>query len=178
MANKFSVEVALVESLLLACDYQKGVASLVGEQLSSYLGRCEASAVAANKAGRMVTLGKADKDMNGDVRFLALKSAKRDLNYLPCRLLVIADAQIAFSKATGIPTDEVCFTLPESVRGLLAGLEAQGKAKYEVMVAKLKAEKEKEEALQARQELAAQLLEEHDKQMEAAKVKAAQAITA
>jgi len=175
MANKYSVECGLVETLLLQSDYSPGVVQLVSEQLSTYLGRMEAKAVSARKDGRIAAFGKADKDAAGDLKFLPLKVAKADLSYLPCRLLVIADATAVFSKTTGIPVDEIAYTLPESVRGILAGMEAAGKARQAEIDAKRKEQEAKNAAMKERQELAARLLAEHDAQEEKRKAGAAKA---
>jgi hypothetical protein len=170
---KFSVECSLVANLVVASGFSDGVAALVGEQLSTYLGRCEAQAVAARKDGRMVRVGKADKDANADVTFLPLKAAKRDVNYLPARLLVIADAAAKFAKEAGIERDGIAFDLPDSVQSLLKGMEAQGKER-QAQADKAAADKVAQaEAIAARQELAAQLLAAHDAAEEKRKVKAA-----
>jgi len=178
MATKYSIECGLVASLVVASGFGAGTATLVGEQLSTYLGRCEAQAIAARKDGRMVKMGKADKDANADITFLPLKAAKRDVSYLPARLLVIADAASKFAKEAGIERDGIAFDLPDSVQSLLKGMEAIG-ALRQAEADKAAADKAAAEAaITARQELAAQLLAEHDKQEEAKKVKAAKAVTA
>ena len=178
MANKYSIECALVSALVVASGFAQGVAVIVGEQLSSYLGRCEASAVAARKDGRLVKLGKMDKAASADITFLPLKAAKRDVSYLPARLLVIADSATKFAKEAGLERDSIAFNLPESVQALLAGMEAAGMARQEA-ADKVRAEKEAAEAaITARHALAAQLLATHDTAEEQKKVKAAQAVTA
>jgi len=175
---KFSIECTLVANLVVSSGFSIGVAALVGEQLSTYLGRCEAQAVAARKDGRMVKMGKADGHANADITFLPLKAAKRDVSYLPARLLVIADAAAKFAKEAGLERDGIAFDLPDSVQALLKGMEAQGKER-QAQADKAAADKAAAaEAIAARQELAAQLLAAHDKQEEARKVKAAQAVTA
>jgi len=161
----------------MASGFKVGVATLVSDQLSTYLGRCEAQAIAARKDGRMIKIGKANGEMNADITFLPLKAAKRDVNYLPARLLVIADAASKFAKEAGLERDSIAFDLPESVQTLLKGMEAIG-ALRQAEADKAAADKQAAEAaIAARHELAAQLLAAHDAAEEQKKVKAAQAVT-
>ncbi len=164
--SKYSVEVSAVKSVVTKAGFSLSIASVVGEMLSTELGRREAYAVSAKKDGRTVSFGKADKDELADAK-LTLKLAKLNTGYLPFRLLIISDAVTTFAKTTGIEAADVEYPLPEFVRlqlGELKGMADEREAKRLADVAAYdKAQAEKA----ARQALGEQLIAEHEKQLAA-----------
>ena len=157
--RKFNEEIILVAALVEQHGFGAGVATLIGEQLASYLGRCSANAVVANKSGREATLGRPDKDGAATLRLAAMKVAKVNAGYLPCRLLLIADATSRFA-ASGV--SNVRFDLPEAVVSILKGMEADGLLREAQAAAVVLERRATEDALKARAELVEKLLLEHD----------------
>lgn len=160
--SRYSVEVGIVTSLVVKCGYSEGIAAVVGEMLSTELGRLEASAVSAKKDGRCVKFGKVHaKDKTADAK-LSVKFAKQNAGLLPFRLLIIADGIAKLAKDTDVPEESIEIELPEMVRLNLDALKSKADKREAEFKERMAVEAKERAERKARQELAEQLLAEHE----------------